>query len=194
MLRFGLFLAAVTGVTAQHAFCDATFTAPQTSCNTIQRFLVAQLSNFSDPNVLEQNYTLIDANASNVHGTHATAAGNPLPTVYIDDVNFSMQSGPQGCSIEGHSRSRSRSVYDYDTNFCPWCETYAISAGTRTERRNVCESVLRSEVCDLSVSPPGNMWNLFRGASFTYKYAISSRLSCPFYPSHGDEPSMCNKY
>eukprot|EP01013_Petalomonas_cantuscygni_P008701 TRINITY_DN2143_c0_g1_i1.p1 TRINITY_DN2143_c0_g1~~TRINITY_DN2143_c0_g1_i1.p1 ORF type:complete len:158 (-),score=16.18 TRINITY_DN2143_c0_g1_i1:280-753(-) len=157
MLRFGLFLAAVTGVTAQHAFCDATFTAPQTSCNTIQRFLVAQLSNFSDPNVLEQNYTLIDANASNVHGTHATAAGNPLPTVYIDDVNFSMQSGPQGCSIEGHSRSRSRSVYDYDTNFC-------------------------------------NMWNLFRGASFTYKYAISSRLSCPFYPSHGDEPSMCNKY
>eukprot|EP01001_Neometanema_parovale_P012235 NODE_8514_length_697_cov_124.125436_g8258_i0.p2 GENE.NODE_8514_length_697_cov_124.125436_g8258_i0~~NODE_8514_length_697_cov_124.125436_g8258_i0.p2 ORF type:complete len:141 (-),score=38.62 NODE_8514_length_697_cov_124.125436_g8258_i0:177-599(-) len=90
----------------------------QASCAEVGSYLCGQYKSFTNPAVLEKNYTLIECNTSHIHGTHATKAGNPLPTVYVDDQWYDLSGSGSQCTIAGRSESRSKSIYDYDTNFC----------------------------------------------------------------------------
>merc|ERR1711871_1928071 len=84
-----------------HASCEVSWAFGE-PCDAVFDYLADRIANFDEPDVREDNYTLIayDADALHIHAIHTTPTHG-----YIDDVIFDGTSQGGACAVAGSSKS-----------------------------------------------------------------------------------------
>ena len=99
-----------------HASCDLTITFPTTSCQKIEKEILARnkgIADWKDPHNNGQ-YNL-KKDAGKVLGSRLTGDG-----VFLDLIEFDFKPlyGGNGCTLHACSESQVKSILDFGTNYC----------------------------------------------------------------------------
>ena len=107
---------------AFHADCHVTASFPAMSCDSLYALVDNEVRSWDSATKSPAGgvYEMYEEqNDVYVWSTRTTKDGK-----YVDDQMFEFNATDSGCSIVGHSRSESNSVYDYSVNFCNLWNVY----------------------------------------------------------------------
>ena len=107
---------------AFHADCHVTAQFDQTSCDTLYALMDNEIRSWDSDTTSPAAgvYTLKEEELNDyIWSTRLTKNKQ-----YTDDQIFQFEENNAGCSVAGHSRSQSMSMYDYSVNFCNLWNVY----------------------------------------------------------------------
>lgn len=105
-----------------HADCHVSATFDGVSCDSLYALIDNEIRSWgsSTTSPAGGSYSLYEEESDvYVWSTRLTKNGQ-----YTDDQIFELTSTNAGCTVAGHSRSQSMSVYDYSVNFCNLWNVY----------------------------------------------------------------------
>ena len=97
-----------------HASCDASATWVGKKCTDLWPRMFAIVKNYAGNDPANGTYKITDSSPNRYLRTIRTSPCKK----FQDDVVFYLQQTPSGCFVQGKSRSRSLSFYDFGTNYC----------------------------------------------------------------------------
>ena len=110
---------------AKHADCHVTALFDQINCASLYDKFYYEILVWGDPEVTpaQGTYSMWEESLNDYIWSSRLTKNKQ----YTDDQLFEFTAtaeGGDGCSVAGHSRSRSPSVYDYSVNFCNLWNVY----------------------------------------------------------------------
>ena len=105
-----------------HADCHVNATFNGISCDSLYALMDAEIRSWDSASTSPAQgvYSIYEEQVdSYIWSTRLTKNG-----MYTDDQMFTFTSTDTGCDGAGHSRSQSKSIYDYSVNFCNLWNVY----------------------------------------------------------------------